>query len=67
MNIREALTELCDAFNAHDLDRIMGLFSDDCALQMPRDKHSWGARFEGKQNVRATLAARFEGPGPMAT
>jgi ketosteroid isomerase-like protein len=61
MDIRKRLTKLCDAFNAHDLDRIMGLFSDDCALQMPRGKHPWGARFEGKQNVREALATRFEG------
>ena len=32
MDIRSMLTELCDAFNAHDLDRIMALFSDDCVL-----------------------------------
>jgi ketosteroid isomerase-like protein len=61
MDIGEALTELCDAFNAHDLDRIMSLFLDDCTLQMPRGKHPWGSRFEGKQNVRKALATRFEG------
>src|SRR5262245_4488944 len=61
MNIRKTLTELCHAFNAHDLDRIMGFFSDDCALQMPRGKHPWGARFEGKEKIREALATRFEG------
>ena len=25
-----------DAFNAHDLDAIMGYFADDCSLDMPR-------------------------------
>jgi ketosteroid isomerase-like protein len=35
MDIRSMLTELCDAFNAHDLDRIMAYFSDDCVLEMP--------------------------------
>jgi ketosteroid isomerase-like protein len=35
MNILASLTELCDAFNAHDLDRIMSLFADDCVLEMP--------------------------------
>jgi ketosteroid isomerase-like protein len=61
MDIRSTLVSLCDAFNAHDLDRIMALFADDCVLQMPRGSEPWGARFEGKENVRAALATRFEG------
>ncbi len=36
MDIRSTLSELCEAFNAHDLDRIMACFSDDCVLEMPR-------------------------------
>jgi ketosteroid isomerase-like protein len=61
MDIRSTLTELCDAFNAHDLDRIMACFSDDCVLEMPRGAKPWGARFTGKQAVRDALATRFEG------
>ena len=61
MDIRSTLTELCDAFNAHDLDRIMAFFSDDCVLEMPRGSKPWGSRFEGKRNVREALATRFEG------
>ena len=61
MDIRSTLTELCAAFNAHDLDRIMALFADDCVLEMPRGSKPWGSRFEGKQDVRAALATRFEG------
>jgi ketosteroid isomerase-like protein len=61
MDIRETLTELCAAFNAHDLDRIMTLFSDDCVLEMPRGDKPWGSRFEGKQSVREALATRFQG------
>ncbi|MET3840084.1 nuclear transport factor 2 family protein [Bradyrhizobium sp. OAE829] len=61
MDIRAALKELCEAFNAHDLDRIMACFSDDCVLEMPRGSSPWGSRFEGKRNVRAALATRFEG------
>ena len=56
-----ALAELCDAFNAHDLDRIMALFADDCVLEMPRGNEPWGARFTGKAQVREALAGRFEG------
>jgi len=61
MDIRSIMKELCEAFNAHDLDRIMTFFSDDCVLEMPRGNQPWGARFEGKPNVRAALATRFEG------
>jgi ketosteroid isomerase-like protein len=61
MDIRSTLAALCDAFNAHDLDRIMSFFADDCVLEMPRGPKPWGARFVGKANVRAGLAARFEG------
>ena len=58
---RERLDELCDAFNAHDLDRIMSLFADGCILEMPRGDKPWGAWFEGKEAVRAALATRFSG------
>jgi ketosteroid isomerase-like protein len=61
MNIRASLTELCEAFNAHDLDRIMSLFADDCVLEMPRGSSPFGTRFEGERKVREGLAARFEG------
>jgi len=60
MDIRSTLTELCAAFNAHDLDRIMACFSDDCVLEMPRGSEPWGSRFEGKRNVRDALSTRFE-------
>jgi ketosteroid isomerase-like protein len=61
MDIRSTLEKLTDAFNAHDLDRIMAFFSDDCVLEMPRGNKPWGSRSEGKQNVREGLAKRFEG------
>ena len=61
MDIRSTLIELCDAFNAHDLDRIMTFFAEDCVLEMPRGDRPWGTRAEGKEAVRAALAGRFEG------
>jgi ketosteroid isomerase-like protein len=61
MDIRSTLTELCAAFNAHDLDRIMACFSEDCVLEMPRGSEPWGSRAEGKRNVREVLATRFAG------
>ena len=56
-----ALRELVAAFNAHDLDRIMGFFTDDCVLETPRGDEPWGMRFSGKAAVREGLAGRFAG------
>jgi ketosteroid isomerase-like protein len=60
-DIRLNLKQLCDAFNAHDLDRIMSYFADDCVLEMPRGSQPWGSRFVGKDKVRKALVGRFEG------
>lgn len=59
--IRARLDDLCAAFNDHDLDRLMSYFADDCVLEMPRGPEPHGARAEGKPDVRALLATRFEG------
>jgi ketosteroid isomerase-like protein len=55
------LEDLVDAFNAHDLDRIMRAFTDDCVLETPRGPDPWGTRYRGSAAVRAGLAARFSG------
>lgn len=57
----ELLKGLLDAFNCHDLDRIMAHFADDCVLYSPRGSKPRGDRYTGKQEVRAGLAKRFEG------
>jgi steroid delta-isomerase-like uncharacterized protein len=60
-DIHQSLKHLCDAFNAHDLDRVMSHFADDCVLEMPRGSQPWGSRFFGKDDVRKALAGRFAG------
>jgi ketosteroid isomerase-like protein len=55
------LKAILDAFNAHDLNAIMEFFADDCSFDMPRGPEPWGARYEGKEAVRAALATRFQG------
>jgi ketosteroid isomerase-like protein len=57
----DVLTRLLAAFNAHDLDLIMGFFTEDCVLETPRGRHPWGTRFEGPSAVREGLAQRFSG------
>lgn len=56
-----ALKALVDAFNAHDLDRIMGFFADEAVLEMPRGPEPWGRRYVGKEAVREGLSGRLEG------
>ena len=58
---RSALKALVDAFNAHDLDRIMSFFADDAVLEMPRGPHPWGTRYEGVAAVREALKGRLQG------
>jgi ketosteroid isomerase-like protein len=60
-DINLALKQLCDAFNEHNLDKIMSHFAEDCVLEMPRGNQPWGSRSEGRENVRKALATRFEG------
>ena len=55
------LKAVLDAFNAHDLDRIMSFFAEDCILEMPRGVHPWGTRYTGLKAVREGLHARFTG------
>ena len=60
-DINLALEQLCDAFNEHNLDKIMSHFADDCVLEMPRGNQPWGSRSEGLEDVQKALATRFEG------
>jgi ketosteroid isomerase-like protein len=55
------LEELLDAFNRHDLDRIMEFFSEDATFDMPRGTDPWGTRYVGKAEVLKGLASRFSG------
>lgn len=61
MDQAELLQEVLDAFNAHDLDRIMRCFTDDCVLDVPRGPDPWGARHIGRAAVRQAFAERFAG------
>lgn len=57
----ETLKEILDAFNRHDLDAIMGYFSEECSFDFPRGPEFYGQRFSGKAQVREALAGRFRG------
>jgi len=55
------LEEFLDAFNRHDVEAVMELFTEDCVLEMPRGPDPWGQRLEGKEQVRTGIEARFAG------
>jgi len=58
----DMLKALLDAFNAHDLDRIMSFFSDDCVLEMPRGPYPWGAVTLAPPRLRRDCARDFRHP-----
>jgi ketosteroid isomerase-like protein len=53
------LKAILEAFNAHDLDRIMTFFAEDCVLEMPRGPDPWGTRSVGRAAVREGLRSRL--------
>ncbi len=55
------LQAFLDAFNAHDVDAIMSLFTEDCVFDTPRGPAPGGQHLVGKQQVRAGIQARFDG------
>jgi ketosteroid isomerase-like protein len=59
-DIRELLERLAQAFNSHDIDRVMSFFAPDCSLDMPRGSEPYGTRYIGIENVRRGLESRFE-------
>jgi steroid delta-isomerase-like uncharacterized protein len=54
------LIEHTDAWNSHDLDRLMRLFADDCVFEASGGSESCGRRFEGREQVRAAFAGVFD-------
>jgi ketosteroid isomerase-like protein len=57
----ETLREFTATFNQRDLERVMDYFTDDAVFDSPRGPNAWGTRFDGKDQVRQGLAARFAG------
>ena len=60
VGLRATLDGLAEAFNAHDIDRIMSYFDSDCSLDMPRGDEPHGRRYRGLDEVRRGLLTRFE-------
>lgn len=54
------LIEHTDAWNSHDVDRLIGLFADDCVFEASGGTEYFGTRFEGRAQVRAAFVAVLE-------
>lgn len=57
--LEAVLVEHTDAWNSHDLDRLMELFTDDCVFEASGGGRIDGQRFEGRATVRDSFAAVF--------
>lgn len=57
----EVMKDFLGAFNDHDVDAIMGFFTEDCEFDTPSGPTPFGRRFRGKDEVREGIAARFTG------
>jgi len=55
----QLLEGLADAFNSHDIDRVMSFFHSNCSLDMPRGSEPHGTRYVGIAEVRRGLETRF--------
>ena len=49
------LIEHTDAWNSHDVDRLMSLFADDCVFEASAGAAPQGHRYEGREDVRAAF------------
>ena len=58
--LHRLLIEHTDAWNSHDLDRLMALFAPDCVFDASAGTESCGRRFDGHDQVRAAFAEVLE-------
>lgn len=55
--LEHLLVEHTDAWNSHDVERLMGLFADDCVFEASGGPDPWGRRFAGRAEVAGAFAA----------
>lgn len=59
-DLERLLVEHTDAWNSHDIDRLMCLFADDCVFDASGGTETYGHRFAGRAEVRSAFADVFE-------
>ena len=55
-DLERLLIEHTDAWNSHDVDRLMLLFADDCVFDASGGDEPCGHRFAGREEVRGAFA-----------
>lgn len=60
-DLKRLLIEHTEAWNSHDLDRLMALFADDCVFEASAGPEFCGRRFSGWDQVRNAFAAVLDG------
>ena len=60
------ITEVCDAFNRHDVEGILQHFTDDADWLLSRGTPPEGDRVQGMEAIRAMLRRRFRTIPDMA-
>ena len=56
---RLLIEHVAQAWNSHDIERLIGLFADDCVSTPPGGPESHGCRFLGREAVKAAFADVF--------
>ena len=59
-DLKRLLVEHTDAWNSHDIERLMGLFAPDCVFEASGGSEHCGTRFEGLAEVRAAFEEVLE-------
>jgi ketosteroid isomerase-like protein len=59
-NLLELLIRHTEAWNRHDLDRLMELFDDDCVFEASGGEEVCGTRYQGHDKVRGAFAEVLE-------
>ena len=55
-DLERLLIEHTDAWNEHDIDRLMSLFADDCVFEASGGSEYCGRRFSGRAQVTSAFA-----------
>jgi taurine dehydrogenase small subunit len=59
-DLERLLIEHTDAWNSHDVDRLMSLFAEDCVFEASAGPEFHGRRFEGRAQVRTAFVDVFD-------
>jgi ketosteroid isomerase-like protein len=59
-DLERLLVEHTDAWNSHDLDRLMSLFADECVFEASGGPEFCGSRYRGRAEVRGAFADVLE-------